>query len=52
MKKTMNEKKGYVAPQMAIVKMQSMPMLNSVSASGPASDIGYDGLGSDGEFGD
>ncbi len=55
MKKEMNEKKGYVAPQMEIVNMQALPMLNSASAvsgAGEASDIGYDGLGSDGEFGD
>ena len=51
MKKEMNEKKGYMAPQMEIVKMQAMPMLNSVSASGAASDIGYGGVGSD-EYGD
>ena len=54
MKKEMNEKKGYVAPQMEIVNMQALPMLNSASAvsgAGEASDISYGGLGDD-EFGD
>ena len=54
MKKSINEKKGYVAPQMEIVNMQALPMLNSASAvlgAGEASDIGYGGLGDD-EYGD
>ena len=54
MKKSINEKKGYVSPQMEIVNMQALPMLNSASAvsgSGTASDISYGGLGDD-EFGD
>ena len=50
--KNMNEKKNYVAPQMEVVKIQAYNHLLTVSGAGTASDIGYDGLGSDGEFGD
>lgn len=49
--KNMNEKKNYVAPQMEIVKVQAYNHLLTVSAAGPASDIGYGGLGDD-EYGD
>ena len=54
MKKTINEKKGYTTPLMEIVRLETVPMLNSASAvsgAGEASDIGYGGLGDD-EYGD
>lgn len=47
----MNEKKGYTTPLMEIVRLETVPMLNSVSGAGDASDIGYGGLGND-EYGD